>query len=56
MKLLIFLNEIAKTITKLKTSRNHQFLAAFAEVLVIVLERIKITLKSGYCCTKRVSY
>ena len=41
MKLLIVLNQSANTSTKLKTIRNHQFLAAFAELLVIVLERIK---------------
>ena len=40
MELLIFLNQSANTITKLKTIRIHQFLATFAELLVIVLERI----------------
>ena len=41
MKLQIFLNQIANTITKLKKIYNHQFLTAFAELLAIVLERIK---------------
>ena len=41
MELLIFLNQIANTITKLKSIRNHRSLAAFAELLVIVLEGIK---------------
>ena len=40
MKLLILLNQSANTITKLKTIRNHQFLATFVELLVIDLERI----------------
>ena len=41
IKLLVFLNQKANTITKLKTIHNSQFLAAFAEILVIGLERIK---------------
>ena len=42
MKLHTFFNESANTIIKLKTNRNHQFLAASAKILVILLERIKI--------------
>ena len=52
MKLLIFLNQSANTVRKLK---------AFAELLVIVLERIKIestdiddkqsVLTENFCCT-----
>ena len=34
MKLLTILNQSANTITKLKTFRNDQFLAAFAELLI----------------------
>ena len=35
MKVLIFLNQSANTITKLKTIRNPQFFAVFAELLVM---------------------
>ena len=52
MKVLIFLNQSAKTITKQKTIRNHQFLAAFAELLVIVLEGIKNHTEVGTAVTK----
>ena len=41
MKLLLLFMQSANAITKLKTIRNHQFLAAFAESLVTVLKRIK---------------
>ena len=41
MKLLIFLNQRANKITKLKTIRNNHVLAASAELLVTVLESLK---------------
>ena len=50
MKLLIFLNQSANTITKLKTIPNHQFLAAFAEILVIILERIRNHTENVWFC------
>ena len=56
MELLIFLNQIANKITKLKSIRNHRSLAAFAELLVIVLEGIKNHTENGYCCNKKVSF
>ena len=56
MKLLIFLNRRANTITKLKTNpQSSIFGRVFANLLEIVLEKKnkKSTLKSGYCCNER---
>ena len=56
MKLQIFFNQGQTQSPNWKQGSNYQFLAAFAELLVIFLEIIEITLQSGYCYNERVNF